>query len=174
MFTLVSGIAKSIIGKTIAKTSVLILGLDGAGKTTLLEKLLTFIRPERKPKVVKPTMGLNTELIEDGKTSIRFWDLGGKECFRAMWFNYLKSATALIYIVNGSDEKRINETRKLFDELSLKFNGPTAIVFLNTDEDILQVFPSADRGSIFLMNFTENSHLQSLYNWILQTAVIPK
>jgi small GTP-binding protein len=171
MWSLFSGIFSSIKDKATSKSSVLVLGIDGAGKTTLVEAILQRVIPSRKPKTIRPTNGQNTDTVTDGKTYIRFWDIGGDRHLRSIWKDYLKEATALIYVVNGSQSERIHESRKLFDEVYMNFHGKISVVFFNCDQGILDVFPSAIRGQLFFIGLSNGEHIDLLYQWIKGTAV---
>ncbi|KAK8897854.1 Golgi to plasma membrane protein transport [Tritrichomonas musculus] len=170
MFGLVSGIIHEIVDKTISKSSLLFLGIDGAGKTTLIEKIMQIVIPNRKPKTIRQTLGLNTDMINDGKISLRVWDLGGKPDFRNIWNNYLPDATAVVYVVNGKQDTRIHETRKLFDDITCRFTKPMAIVFLNSDRSILDIFPAADRAKVYFIDIENKDNLMLLYEWMKSTA----
>lgn len=171
MFTLLNNIRNKIVDSNTFKTSVLLLGIDGCGKTTLKEAICQFANPARKPKMVIPTFGLNTELIKDGKVQVRIWDLSGKETFRSIWNDYLKEAESVIYIVNGKQNERIHESRKTYDDILCKFNRKIAIIFLNCDKNILDVFPSVDRANAFFFVDMKNSeNIQKVYLWIKGNA----
>lgn len=170
MFGLVSGIFHEIIDKTISKSSLLFLGIDGAGKTTLIEKIMQNVIPNRKPRTIRQTLGLNTDMINDGKFSLRIWDLGGKPDFRGIWNSYLPDATAIIYVVNGKQEDRIHETRKLFDDITCRFTNPIAIVFLNSEKSILELFPAADRAKVYFIDIENKEDILLLYEWMKSTA----
>jgi GTPase SAR1 family protein len=172
MFGLLRGIATELREKATAKSSVLVLGIDGAGKTTVVESLMRLAVPSRKPKTIRPTTGLNTETISEGRLFIRFWDLGGSPSFRSLWRDYLADATAIVYVVNGSQADRLHETRKLFDDIAVDFHRSIAIAFVNADRGILEVFPSADRTTVFFVDLVETGELRRLYEWLRHTAVI--
>ncbi|OHS95388.1 small GTP-binding protein [Tritrichomonas foetus] len=171
MYSLVSGIIHEIVDRSISKSSLLVLGIDGAGKTTLIDKIMQLAIPNRRPKTIMQTLGLNTDNINEGKISLRIWDLGGKKDFRGIWYKYMPNATALIYVVNGKQEDRIHESRKLFDEITCSFTNSIVLVFLEADESILNLFPSADRAEkIFFIDITKDEEIRLLYNWMKSTA----
>jgi small GTP-binding protein len=171
MWSLVRGLSDTIRNKTTLKSSILVLGIDGSGKTTLVEAILGRMIPTRKPKVIRPTNGQNSEIITDGKTILRFWDLGGGKHFRKIWGDYLKDATAVIYVVNGDQSDRIHETRKLFDEICLTFAGLICVAFVKCDQGIFATFPSAVQYEVFFVDIKDGKGLDSLYTWIKGTAV---
>jgi GTPase SAR1 family protein len=171
MFGLVRGFIEEIKNKSTAKSSILVIGIDGAGKTTLVESLMQHAIPTRRPKTVRPTSGLNTESISDGKTFLRFWDLSGSESFRGIWNNYLVNATVVLYVVNGTQNERIHESRKLFDDVSLKFPRKIGVVFLHSNGAVLEVFPADDRATVFFIDLAKADHIRVLYEWLKSTAV---
>jgi ADP-ribosylation factor related protein 1 len=46
-----------------------------------------------------------------------FWDLGGQNSFRVIWDKYYNEAHGLIYVVDSSDENRLNEAVTTFEDL---------------------------------------------------------
>ncbi|NXP92954.1 ARL14 protein, partial [Passerina amoena] len=91
------------------------LGLDSAGKSTLLYKL----RYE-DAFITMPTIGFNVDMIEAGKDfTLTFWDVGGQKKMRELWSNFLEDAGGLLYVVDSSDKRRLEESRREF-ELILK------------------------------------------------------
>jgi small GTP-binding protein len=171
MFGLLRGIVNGIKDRSTAKASILILGIDGAGKTTLVESLMANAYPDRRPKTIRPTNGLNTETISSGNVSLRFWDLGGAESFRSIWQNYLTDATAVLYVVNGRQLDRTHESRKLFDDVSMQFHRQMAVVFVQADRQILDLFPVVGRAAVFFIELGKPEDIHALYSWIRSTAV---
>lgn len=91
------------------------LGLDSAGKSTLLYKLRY-----KDSFITMPTIGFNVDMIEAGKDfTLTFWDVGGQKKMRELWSNFLEDAGGLLYVVDSSDKRRLEESRKEF-ELILK------------------------------------------------------
>jgi GTPase SAR1 family protein len=170
MFSLVRGLIHEIRDRNTAKSSILVAGIDGAGKTTLLESLMSFVIPDRRPRTVRPTYGLNTESITDGQTFLRFWDIGGSPDFRSIWDDYLTDATAILYVVNGDQRDRLHESRKVYDDLRIRFPRRMAIAFLNAEPSILDLFPAADQGQIFFLDLRDRAKIALLYRWLKSTA----
>jgi GTPase SAR1 family protein len=174
MFGLLRGLVTEIGNKTTAKSSILVLGIDGFGKTTIIESVLGEQVPSRRPKMIRPTTGLNTATISERNLFIRFWDIGGGTSFRPLWGDDLSDATAVLYVVNGNQQEGIHETCKLFDDISIEFQKSIAIVFLNADSQILDMFRSADRATVFFIKVTNVSDIRRLYDWIRGTAALDR
>ena len=64
------------------------------------------------------------------------WDIGGQKTIRPYWRNYFQKTDALIYVVDSSDSRRIEETSA---ELQLLLNeeqleGVPLLVFANKQD----------------------------------------
>uniref|UniRef100_A0AC35U851 ADP-ribosylation factor-like protein n=1 Tax=Rhabditophanes sp. KR3021 TaxID=114890 RepID=A0AC35U851_9BILA len=99
---------------------VVILGLDNAGKTTILYriKLHQIVLPQ-------PTVGFNCEKcrVENGIAKghhFSLWDIGGHHRLRPLWKTYIKSTTAVIYVIDTSCKTRLDESK---DELEILINS---------------------------------------------------
>ncbi|NXP22756.1 ARL14 protein, partial [Scytalopus superciliaris] len=97
------------------QANIVMLGLDSAGKSTLLYKLRY-----KDVFLTIPTIGFNVDMIEIRKDFIlTFWDVGGQEKMRQAWSSFLEDTDGLLYVVDSSDKRRLEESRKEF-ELILK------------------------------------------------------
>ena len=131
------------------KARVLMLGLDAAGKTTILYKL-------KLGKVVRsiPTIGFNVETIKFKKTEFIVWDVRGQDPSRPIWKHYYKNAEALIFVVDSSDQNRIDRARmelhKMLDDEDLK--DVILLVFANKQDiavmDMKEIIEKMDLKSI--------------------------
>lgn len=95
--------------KTQKQAQVLMLGLDGSGKTTLLYKL-----KYNESVVTVPTVGFNVEMLETDRSSPRLtvWDVGGQRKMRPHWRHHYADAAGVVFVVDSSDQKRLEEARK--------------------------------------------------------------
>lgn len=84
---------------------LLVLGLDNAGKTTILKAI-----GEENIKTVKPTQGFNIKNLNLEGVQLNVWDLGGQKILRKFWSNYFVNTSALLYVVDAADEKRLEES----------------------------------------------------------------
>nr|KAJ3421744.1 ADP-ribosylation factor protein 3 [Polyrhizophydium stewartii] len=110
---------------------ILLLGLDNAGKTSLLKRLAGEDISE-----IKPTQGFNVKTVQQEGIKMNVWDIGGQQAIRPYWRNYFESTDVLIYVVDSSDKRRLEETG---DELSTllteqKLAAVPLIVFANKQD----------------------------------------
>jgi len=117
---------------------ILMLGLDNAGKTTILKKM-----SEEDISHIMPTQGFNIKsLVHDG-FKLNVWDIGGQKTIRPYWSNYFESSDALVYVIDSSDKRRLEESgRELMELLAEdKLGGIPLLVFANK-QDLLQACPA--------------------------------
>ena len=92
--------------------NILILGLDNAGKTTLLNCLTN-----QDVKNVESTKGVNAKSINCCGINLNVYDLGGQKAIREYWQYYYENIDGLIYVIDASDEGRMDECNESFQQL---------------------------------------------------------
>merc|ERR1719248_525648 len=119
---------------------ILVLGLDNSGKTTILKKL-----SEEDISHVMPTQGFNVKsLVQDG-FKLNVWDIGGQKTIRPYWSNYFEASDALIYVIDSSDRRRLEESGAELRELLAddKLAAIPLLIFANK-QDLLQATPAEE------------------------------
>ncbi|ESN93080.1 hypothetical protein HELRODRAFT_156111 [Helobdella robusta] len=137
MFTLMTGFYKYMFKKD--EYFVLILGLDNAGKTTFLEQTKTKFNRNYKGinlKKITSTVGLNIGKIDTSNIRLSFWDLGGQEELQSLWDKYYAESNAIIYVVDSSDENRLDESKSAFDQMisNASLQGVPLLVLANKQD----------------------------------------
>lgn len=93
--------------------TILLLGMQGAGKTTLVRRLTG------DPDPVIPTIGFSTANVEfkmnAGSAFLVLYDVGGGERIRGIWPNYYAECHGVVYVVDASDQHRVNEALALLE-----------------------------------------------------------
>jgi ADP-ribosylation factor-like protein 3 len=92
-------------GKLACDARILVLGLDNAGKSTILARL-----SDEEITTVKPTAGFVIKSLKQGNLRINVWDVGGQKSIRSYWRNYFADTDALVYVIDSSDRRRMEET----------------------------------------------------------------
>ena len=123
-----------------SEARILMLGLDNAGKTTVLKKL-----SEEDITNIMPTQGFNIKSVVQDGFKLNVWDIGGQQSIRPYWSNYFESSDALVYVVDSSDERRLEESSMELKNLIAedKLSGIPLLVFANK-QDLLQAVGADD------------------------------
>ncbi|KAL3270125.1 hypothetical protein HHI36_009183 [Cryptolaemus montrouzieri] len=110
---------------------LLLLGLDNAGKTTILK-----IMASEDVTHVTPTAGFNIKSVVSDGFKLNVWDIGGQRKIRPYWKNYFENTDVLIYVVDSSDKKRLEETGiELFELLGdNKLEDVPLLVYANKQD----------------------------------------
>ena len=45
------------------------------------------------------------------------WDIGGQKAIRPYWKNYYDNTSAIVFVVDSSDDKRLGECKEELDEI---------------------------------------------------------
>merc|ERR1711865_761327 len=123
--------------KSETEVRILMLGLDNSGKTTILKKL-----SDEDIATITPTQGFNIKSLMHEGFKLNVWDIGGQKSIRPYWRNYFDQTDSLMYVIDSSDRKRLEETG---DELSKlleedKLAGVPLLVLANK-QDLLNALP---------------------------------
>lgn len=119
---------------------ILLLGLDNAGKTTTLKKLAS-----EDITQITPTQGFNIKSVSSSGFKLNVWDIGGQRKIRPYWKNYFENTDVLIYVIDSSDRKRLEETSVEFNELlqEERLTGVPLLIYANK-QDMLTAAPASE------------------------------
>lgn len=135
----------------VKQARILLLGLDSAGKSTVLYKLkfatdiTTF-----------PTIGFNVEMIEVKRNvSLTVWDVGGQEKMRALWRWYCENTDGLLYVVDSTDQQRLEDSRREFKRiLKNEHIKHLPVVLLANKQDVPGALTAEDITRMFKVKKT--------------------
>ena len=122
---------------------LLILGLDNAGKTTIVKKFNG--ESEEELRKISPTLGFNIFTLEFMGFKLNVWDIGGQKTIRPYWKNYFENTDALIYVVDSSDRRRLEEASDELQQLleEDKLGGIPVLIFGNK-QDLISAVPQEE------------------------------
>ena len=120
MGNIFANLFKGLFGKK--EMRLLMVGLDAAGKTTLLYKL-------KLGEVVTtmPTIGFNLETVEYKNISFVVWDVNSQDKIRALWSHYCQDSYGLIFVVDSTDQERMDEARQEMMRMMTEMKGIDAV-----------------------------------------------
>ncbi|XP_038605841.1 ADP-ribosylation factor-like protein 14 [Tachyglossus aculeatus] len=127
------GLGRSKCSTVNKQNRILLLGLDSSGKSTLLYKLKL-----ATDVVTTPTIGFNVEMIEmEKKISLTIWDVGGQKGMRTYWRYYCENIDGLVYVVDSSDKRSLEDSKREFQNV-LKYENikNVPVVLLANKQDL--------------------------------------
>jgi ADP-ribosylation factor-like protein 3 len=129
-----------ILKKYDREARILVLGLDNSGKTTIMKRL-----SDEDIDSVMPTKGFNVKSLVQNGIALNMWDIGGQKSIRPYWRNYLDRTDALVYVIDSSDEKRMEETGIELDGLigEDKLDNVPILIFANK-QDLLNAYSAEE------------------------------
>ncbi|XP_029326586.1 ADP-ribosylation factor-like protein 13B isoform X3 [Mus caroli] len=106
-------------------------GLDNAGKTATAKGI-----QGEHPEDVAPTVGFSKIDLRQGKFQVTIFDLGGGKRIRGIWKNYYAESYGVIFVVDSSDEERMEETKETMSEVLRhpRISGKPILVLANKQD----------------------------------------
>jgi len=126
--------------KSESEVRILMLGLDNSGKTSILKRL-----SDEDITHIMPTQGFNIKSLLHEGFKLNVWDIGGQKTIRPYWKNYFENTDAMIYVVDSSDRRRLEEAGEELQELLAedKLGGIPILIFANK-QDLISAVPQEE------------------------------
>lgn len=89
------------------------------------------------------------------------WDIGGQTRLKALWHHYYNGGNALIYVLDSSDEERIEEAKQTLQGVldNSEMQNVPVLVFANK-MDATNLSPGTILQKMGLHQLRRNWHLQ--------------
>eukprot|EP00798_Chlamydomonas_sp_ICE-L_P016226 gene16225-22391_t len=139
---------------------ILVLGLDNAGKTTILKSL-----SEEDITTITPTQGFNIKSLTRDGFNLKIWDIGGQKSIRPYWRNYFDRTDALVYVIDSTDVKRLDESASELEQIlqEEKMKNVPLLVFANKQDLVGAESPDDIADKLDLVSMRDRS-------WQIQAA----
>ncbi|KAK1572423.1 hypothetical protein Q3G72_032470 [Acer saccharum] len=110
---------------------ILMVGLDNSGKTTIVLKI-----NGEDTSVISPTLGFNIKTITYQKYTLNIWDVGGQRTIRSYWRNYFEQTDGLVWVVDSSDLRRLDDCKMELDNLlkEERLSGASLLILANKQD----------------------------------------
>ncbi|KAM1357169.1 hypothetical protein ACFX13_031919 [Malus domestica] len=110
---------------------ILMVGLDNSGKTTIVLRI-----NGEDTSVVSPTLGFNIKTIIYQKYTLNIWDVGGQKTIRSYWRNYFEQTDGLVWVVDSSDLRRLEDCKAELDNLlkEERLSGSSLLILANKQD----------------------------------------
>lgn len=147
------------------EAKILVLGLDNAGKTTILK----FLSSEAPSVTEEPTKGFNVKTVSKDGFKLNVWDIGGQSAIRKYWDNYYTGTDGLVFVVDSSDDNRLEETTSVFKILLAEPNLQKVpiLVFANKQDINTALQPNEIMEKMELSNINDRQ-------WTIQACIATK
>ncbi|KAL6096861.1 arl3 [Pungitius sinensis] len=123
---------------------LLLLGLDNSGKTTLLKQLAA-----EDISHITPTQGFNIKSVQSSGFKLNVWDIGGQRKIRPYWKNYFENTDVLIYVIDSSDRRRLEETSlELFELLEEEKLAAVPLLIFANKQDLTTATPASELAEV--------------------------
>ncbi|CAL8290893.1 unnamed protein product [Lota lota] len=134
------------------KVTLVMVGLDNAGKTATVRGI-----QGESPQDVAPTVGFSKVDLKQGKFEVTIFDLGGGKRIRGIWKNYYSESYGVVFVVDSSDARRIQETRDAIAEVLQhpRIAGKPVLVLANKQDQ---------EGALAEADIIESLSLEKLVN----------
>ena len=117
------------------KKKVCMVGAFAVGKTSLVQRFVTGIFSSRYLTTVGVKID-NKDVDVDGDTvQLLLWDIQGEDELSSVPMNYLKGASAIIYVVDGTRLETLATAMDIKQEVESRFEGgvPSIVLFNKSD-----------------------------------------
>ena len=117
------------------KKKICMVGAFAVGKTSLVQRFVTGIFSSRYLTTVGVKID-NKEVEVDGDTvQLLLWDIQGEDELSRVPLNYLKGASAVIYVVDGTRLETLKTALDIKQEVENQFEGgvPNIMLFNKSD-----------------------------------------
>ena len=100
-----------------------------------------------------PTQGFNVKKLKHKGIQITLWDLGGQKAIRPYWQNYYSNTNTIMFVIDSSDERRIEEAGLELNELlkNKKLSNVSLLVIANK-QDLKNALTPKDIADKLLLN----------------------
>ncbi|PAN22036.1 hypothetical protein PAHAL_3G508600 [Panicum hallii] len=108
--------------------------------------------------VISPTLGFNIKTIKYQKYTLNIWDVGGQKTIRSYWRNYFEQTDGLVWVVDSSDVRRLDDCRAELHNLlkEERLAGASLLVFANK-QDIQGALKPAEIAKVLDLAAMEKS-----------------
>ncbi|ERN00487.1 hypothetical protein AMTRI_Chr05g56710 [Amborella trichopoda] len=132
---------------------ILMVGLDNSGKTTIVMRI-----NGEDTSSISPTLGFNIKTIEYDRYVLNIWDVGGQKTIRSYWRNYFEQTDGLVWVVDSSDFRRLDDCRlELHNLLKEERLSGASLLILANKQDIHGALELKDIAKVLNLDAMDES-----------------
>jgi small GTP-binding protein len=107
------------------------LGATSVGKTSLVRRFVESIFSEKYQATIGVKIDRKLVQVDDTQVSLLLWDLQGEDEFQRVRMSYLRGASGLIFVADGTRPETLATTRALRASAEETVGAVPALVLLN-------------------------------------------
>lgn len=106
---------------------------------------------------VSPTLGFNIKSMEYMGYQLNIWDVGGQKTLRSYWKNYFEQTDGMIWVVDSSDRRRVEECGAELHKLLMeeRLAASSLLIFANKQDVAGALSPSQIQDALKLQYITK-------------------
>ncbi|MFX0116227.1 MAG: ADP-ribosylation factor-like protein [Candidatus Hodarchaeota archaeon] len=158
-------------------------GLPESGKTTIVNRLLTgnFSNPSR-------TMGLNVDSVTYEGMEFQTFDMGGQLAFRDLWESHVRTATAVVYVIDSAGPTLFAESHEALQSCLVQIPRKSLLVILANKSDLaesvslatiiktfewheIQTIHDFRAINLFQMSAKTGENFDEAFQWLFETIL---
>lgn len=138
--------------------------MDGSGKTSILKHFSTDECPVLSDATPSEGYNIVSFTNEEHRSVLKLYDIGGSKETRGLWSTYYDNTSAVIFVMDCADRRRLNEVGVYFTLLinESRLNKVPILIYANK-QDLLSAISEKDVRDAFNLygNLGHPLHLES-------------
>lgn len=139
---------------------ICMVGAFAVGKTSLVKQFVESIFDEKYHTTIGVKIDKKTIIVEDKTIQLMIWDIEGVDIFTDLKASYLRGASGIVLVVDGTRKKSL-DTAKQIKELISETLGDVPIILVINKSDLMESWQFAERDTEFLGVSGENTFITS-------------
>ena len=116
---------------SVVQRKVCMLGATSVGKTSLVRRFVESIFSEKYQATIGVKIDRKLVSIDGAQVSLLLWDLQGEDEFQRVRLSYLRGASGLIYVADGTRPETLATTRAIRASAEETVGAVPSLILLN-------------------------------------------
>jgi small GTP-binding protein len=119
---------------SVVQRKVCMLGATSVGKTSLVRRFVESIFSEKYQATIGVKIDRKLVAIDGAQVSLLLWDLQGEDEFQRVRLSYLRGASGLIYVADGTRPETLATTRSIRASAEETVGAVPSLILLNKSD----------------------------------------